>query len=145
SESGADHHPPRRSDLRPGGSEMARQIIECVPNFSEGRDEAKVRAIERSIRATGVLLLRTEMDPDHNRSVITFAGTPDAVYQAALRAIGRAAELIDLSRHAGVHPRIGAADVVPFVPIEGVSLEDCAELARRAGDEVWRLLGIPVY
>src|SRR5438270_13803246 len=99
---------------------MARQIIECVPNFSEGRDAAKVQAIEHAIRGTGVLVLRTEMDPDHNRSVITFAGTPDAVFQAALRAIGKAAEVIDLSRHAGVHPRVGAADVVPFVPIEGV-------------------------
>jgi len=124
---------------------MARQIIECVPNFSEGRDGARVAQIERAIRATGVPVLRTEMDPDHNRSVITFAGTPEAVFQAALRAIEKAAELIDLSRHAGVHPRIGAADVVPFVPIQGVTLEDCAELAHRAGDEVWRLLGIPVY
>ncbi|HZU28222.1 MAG TPA: glutamate formimidoyltransferase [Bryobacteraceae bacterium] len=124
---------------------MARQLIECVPNFSEGRDEAKVRAIERSIRATGVLVLRTEMDPDHNRSVITFAGAPEAVFQAALRAIEQASELIDVSRHAGVHPRIGAADVVPFVPIEGMTLQDCAELAHRAGEEVWRLLGIPVY
>src|SRR5581483_6900328 len=124
---------------------MARQIIECVPNFSEGRVAAKVAQIERAIRATGVPVLRTEMDADHNRSVITFAGSPDAVFQAALRAIEKAAELIDLSQHAGVHPRIGAADVVPFVPIEGVTLEDCAELAHRAGEEVWRLLRIPVY
>ena len=124
---------------------MARQIVECVPNFSEGREAAKVRAIEAAIRATGVLVLRSEMDRDHNRSVITFAGSPDAVFQAALRAIGKAAELIDISAHAGVHPRIGATDVVPFVPIEGVSLEECAEMAHRAGEEVWRLLGIPVY
>src|SRR5579884_2191205 len=124
---------------------MARQIIECVPNFSEGRDEAKVHRIERAIRDSGVLVLRTEMDADHNRSVITFAGPPDAVFQAALRAISEAARLIDLSQHAGVHPRIGAADVVPFVPIEGVTLEDCAKLAHRAGEEVWRLLHIPVY
>jgi len=124
---------------------MARQIVECVPNFSEGRDAAKVHAIEAAIRATGVLVLRAEMDRDHNRSVITFAGSPDAVFQAALRAIEKAAELIDVSAHSGVHPRIGATDVVPFVPIEGVTLEDCAEMAHRAGDEVWRLLGIPVY
>ncbi len=124
---------------------MARQVVECVPNFSEGRDRGKVEAIERAIRGPGVAVLRTEMDADHNRSVITFAGAPDAVRNAAVRGIAKAAELIDLRAHSGVHPRIGAADVVPFVPIEGVTLEDCATLARQAGEEVWRLLAIPVY
>ncbi len=124
---------------------MAGQIVECVPNFSEGRDRTKVDAIERAVRATGVTVLRTEMDPDHNRSVITFAGAPDAVSQAALRAIEKAAELIDLREHAGVHPRIGATDVAPFVPIEGITLEECASLAWQTGEQVWRLLRIPVY
>ncbi len=124
---------------------MAGQIVECVPNFSEGRDKKKVEAIERAIRATGVTVLRCEMDTDHNRSVITFAGAPDAVAQAALRAIEKAAELIDLREHAGVHPRIGATDVAPFVPIDGITLEECAALAWQTGEQVWRLLGIPVY
>lgn len=125
---------------------MERQLIECVPNFSEGRDAGKVNAIEEAIRSvSGVSVLRSERDPDHNRSVITFAGVPEAAGEAALRGIAKAVELIDLTAHGGVHPRIGAADVVPFVPLEGASLEDCARLARRVGERVWRTLGVPVY
>ncbi len=125
---------------------MAGQLIECVPNFSEGHDAATLRAIEAAIAsAPGVLLLRAEMDPDHNRSVITFAGSPDQVQEGALRGIAKAVERIDLRRHKGVHPRIGAADVVPFVPLEGATLEDCAQLARRTGEAVWQRLGVPVY
>ena len=121
-------------------------MIECVPNFSEGRDAAKVKAIEEAIRSVpGVFVLRSERDPDHNRSVITFAGTPDAIGEAALRGIGKAAELIDLTVHGGVHPRIGAADVVPFVPLDGASLEDCVRIAHEVGERVWRTLGVPVY
>ena len=106
---------------------MERRLVECVPNFSEGRDIAVVDAIANAIAGTpGVSLLARESDPDHNRSVITFAGTPDGVAAAAIRAIEQAVLRIDLTRHEGVHPRIGAADVVPFVPIEGVTLEECA-------------------
>src|SRR5712692_1059124 len=125
---------------------MAGQLIECVPNFSEGRDAGKVRAIADAIASSpGALVLRTEMDPDHNRSVITFTGPPEAVEEAALRGIAKAVESIDLRQHVGVHPRIGAADVVPFVPLQGVTLEDCARIAHRVGQEVWKRLGVPVY
>jgi glutamate formiminotransferase/glutamate formiminotransferase/formiminotetrahydrofolate cyclodeaminase len=125
---------------------VAHPLIECVPNFSEGRDAETVHAIEQAIRSvSGVMLLRSEMDPDHNRSVITFAGAPESVAEGALRGIAAAVERIDLRRHHGVHPRIGAADVVPFVPLQGATLEDCAAIAHRTGEAVWTKLGIPVY
>jgi glutamate formiminotransferase len=126
-------------------------MIECVPNFSEGRDQAVVSAIADAIAAVqGVLLLGSESDADHNRSVITFAGSPEAVVEAAVRGAGKAAELIDLSAHQGVHPRVGAADVIPFVPLEGAPLEgstmrDAVAAAHRAGEEIWRRFGVPVY
>jgi glutamate formiminotransferase len=120
-------------------------MIECVPNFSEGVDEHKVRAIVSAMRQDGVQLLDWSLDPDHNRSVVTIAGPPAAVIEAAVRAAGKASELIDLTRQSGVHPRIGAADVIPFVPIANVSLEQCAMFARQAGAEIWRRHGIPVY
>jgi glutamate formiminotransferase len=120
-------------------------LIESVPNFSEGRDRAKVDAIAEAMRMDGVYLLDRQSDADHNRSVITLAGSPEALMEAVLRGIGKAAELIDLTRHRGVHPRLGATDVVPFVPIEGVTLEDCARMARQLGAQVWRLYRIPVY
>ena len=123
-----------------------RQLVECVPNFSEGRDAAKMDAIVQSIVAVPeVVLLDRESDADHNRSVLTFVGPPAAVAEAAFRAVEKAASLIDLTRHQGAHPRIGAADVVPFVPIEGVTLEDCVKLAERVGSEIWNKLKIPVY
>lgn len=123
-----------------------RRLVECVPNFSEGRDSAKVEAIVAAIREVpGVLVLAHESDADHNRSVITIAGDPDIVMEAAVRSVGKAAELIDLTKQAGVHPRIGAADVVPFVPLEGVTLEDCVALAKLAGGEIWRRYRIPIY
>jgi len=126
--------------------EVAGQLIECVPNFSEGHDAATLRAIEAAIASTaGVVVLRAEMDPDHNRAVITFAGKPDAVAEGALRAITKAVERIDLRRHKGVHPRIGAADVVPFAPLDGATLADCIEIAHRTGVAVWERLGVPVY
>ena len=125
---------------------MAGPLIECVPNFSEGRNAQTVAAIEQAINSvTGIKLWRSEMDPDHNRSVITFTGPSDAVEQAALGAIRTAVERIDLRHHSGVHPRIGAADVVPFVPLKGVTLEDCARIAHRVGREVWETLHVPVY
>jgi len=125
---------------------MAVKVIECVPNFSEGRNEATVIAIAQEIGAVaGVKVLHRTMDTDHHRSVITFAGTPDGVAEAAFRAIKKAAALIDLREHEGVHPRVGSADVVPFVPIEGVTLEECARIAAETGKRIWEELGIPVY
>jgi glutamate formiminotransferase / formiminotetrahydrofolate cyclodeaminase len=123
-----------------------KRLIECVPNFSEGRDPAKVDAIVASMSSVpGVYVLDREMDADHNRCVITMAGDPDAVAEAALLGVGKAAELIDLTKHSGAHPRVGAADVVPFIPIEGLTLEDCVALARRVGKEIWERYRIPVF
>ena len=125
---------------------IAQPLIECVPNFSEGRDANIIHAIQQAIRSvSSIMLLGSEMDPDHNRAVITFAGPPEAVFEGALRGIEAAVERIDLRRHRGVHPRIGAADVVPFVPLSGATLEDCAAIARRTGEAVWKKLGVPVY
>ncbi len=122
------------------------KLVECVPNFSEGRRREVVEEIMQAIASvTGVTLLDSEMDADHNRSVITFAGEPEPVMEAAFRAVQKASQLIDLNHHKGEHPRMGAADVVPFVPVEDVTLEDCAELARQAGRRIGDELGIPVF
>src|SRR3954466_7199092 len=120
-------------------------LVECVPNFSEGRDKAKVDAIVDAMKFDGVYLLDREMDADHNRCVITLAGEREAVQEAAIRGVGKAAELIDLTQHQGAHPRLGAADVVPFIPIEGVSIEDCVAMARHAGEQIWKRYRVPVY
>jgi glutamate formiminotransferase / formiminotetrahydrofolate cyclodeaminase len=120
-------------------------IVECVPNFSEGRDKSKVDAIVAAMKLDGVYLLDREMDADHNRCVITLAGEREAVQEAAIRGVGKAAELIDLNQHQGAHPRLGAADVVPFIPIEGVSVEDCVAMARHTGEQIWKRFQIPVY
>jgi glutamate formiminotransferase / formiminotetrahydrofolate cyclodeaminase len=120
-------------------------LVECVPNFSEGRDKSKVDAIVETMKLDGVYLLDREMDADHNRCVITIAGDRDAVQEAAIRGVGKAAELIDLNQHQGAHPRLGAADVVPFIPIEGVTLEDCVVMARHVGEEIWKRHKVPVY
>lgn len=120
-------------------------VVECVPNFSEGIDAKKVEAIVSSMHVDGVRLLDWSMDADHNRSVVTLAGEPAAIVEAAVRGVGKAAELIDLTKQKGVHPRIGAADVIPFVPISGIKLENCALLARQAGLEIWRRFSVPVY
>ncbi|HEY4053328.1 MAG TPA: glutamate formimidoyltransferase [Terriglobales bacterium] len=120
-------------------------LVECVPNFSEGRDKAKVDAIVNAMKLDGVYLLDREMDSDHNRCVITLAGEREAVQEAAIRGVGKAAELIDLNQHQGAHPRLGAADVVPFIPIEGVTIEDCVAIARQAGEEIWKRYQVPVY
>ena len=121
-------------------------LVECVPNFSEGRDATVVEAIIRALLAgPDVFLLDREMDADHNRSVITFVGTRESVGPAALRGIAEAAELIDLNHHQGAHPRLGATDVVPFVPLAGVTLEDCVHIAEWVAEETWRRLKIPTY
>lgn len=125
---------------------MSRSIVECVPNFSEGRDAARVDAIVAAIRsAPGIAILDREMDGDHNRCVVTFAGPAESVGEAAYRGVEKAVELIDLRKHSGVHPRIGAADVVPFVPVEGVAIEDCVRIAARLGERLWESLRVPVY
>jgi len=120
-------------------------IVECVPNFSEGRDKGRVDTILEAMKMDGVYLLDREMDADHNRCVITLVGDPAKVAEAAIRGVGKAAELIDLTKHTGAHPRLGAADVIPFIPIEGVTLEDCVALARRVGEEIWKRYQVPVY
>ena len=124
---------------------MSEAVVECVPNFSEGVDTRRVEAIVAAMRVEGVRLLDWSMDADHNRSVVTIAGAPGAVVEAAIRGAGKAVELIDLTRQQGVHPRIGAADVIPFVPVSGIKLEQCALLARQAGLEIWRRFGLPVF
>jgi glutamate formiminotransferase/formiminotetrahydrofolate cyclodeaminase len=125
---------------------MEKRLVECVPNFSEGRDEARVRAIADAISSVpGAVLLDLEMDPDHHRSVITFVAPPEAAVEAALAGAAKAVELIDLNTHRGAHPRIGALDVLPFVPLAGVSMEDCVQLAERAAAELWKRLRIPCY
>lgn len=122
------------------------RLIECVPNFSEGRDAAKVDALVAAMAGVpGVYVLDREMDADHNRCVITLAGEPEPVAEAALRGVGRALELIDLTKHTGAHPRIGACDVLPFIPIDGVQIEDCVHLAKQVGREIWSRYKIPVY
>lgn len=123
-----------------------RQLVECVPNFSEGRRAEVIAQIAAEITAVpGISLLDQESDSDHNRSVLTFVGPPEAVLEAAFCAIRAASTRIDLDAHEGAHPRIGATDVVPFIPIEGVAMADCITLARRLGQRVGEELGIPVY
>jgi len=122
------------------------KIVECVPNFSEGRRKDVIESIVNEIRSVeGVKLLDVESDKDHNRSVVTYVGEPDAVGEAAFRAIKKASELIDMEQHKGEHPRIGATDVVPFIPISDVSLEECVNLAKEVGKRVADELNIPVY
>ena len=121
------------------------RIVECVPNFSEGRRAEVVNEIASAILAEGAKLLDRHMDPDHNRAVITFAGEPNAVEHAAFRAVETAARLIDLDQHRGEHPRIGATDVVPFVPISGVTMDECVLMAQNVGERIGRELDIPVY
>jgi glutamate formiminotransferase / formiminotetrahydrofolate cyclodeaminase len=121
-------------------------LVECVPNFSEGRDAAKVDAIVAAISSVpGATILDREMDADHNRSVITFVAPREAVVEAAFQGVKKAVELIDLNKHQGAHPRLGAADVIPFVPLEGVTLDDCVALAQTAAARIWKELHVPVY
>ncbi|MBI5777155.1 MAG: glutamate formimidoyltransferase [Nitrospirae bacterium] len=125
---------------------MSSRIVECVPNFSEGRNEATVRALTEAVRAVpGVALLDQTMDPDHHRAVLTFAGAPEAVVEAAFHAAKTAAARIDLRTHQGEHPCVGATDVIPFVPIRGVTMRDCVELARTVGRRIGEELKIPVF
>ena len=121
-------------------------IVECVPNFSAGRDLSVVEALVASIASVaGLAVLDRTADHDHDRCVITFAGSPAAVQEAAVRAVETATALIDLTQHQGVHPRAGAADVIPFVPISGIGLRECVALAHATGHEIWRRTRVPVY
>lgn len=125
---------------------MSHRVVECVPNFSEGRDMAKIRLITDAIEAVaGVKLLDVDPGADTNRTVVTFVGDPDSAVEAAFRAVKKASEVLDMRGHSGAHPRMGACDVCPFIPVEGVTMDDCAELARRLGQRVGSELGIPVY
>jgi glutamate formiminotransferase len=123
-----------------------RNIVECIPNFSEGRRTEIIDQIVAAIRSVPeAVLLDRESDPNHNRSVVTFVAPPDRVVEAAVAGARKAAELIDLNKHSGEHPRMGSTDVIPFVPISGVSMDDCIALARNCGERLWSELSIPVY
>ncbi len=122
------------------------KLVECVPNFSEGRDIEKIKAITREIERTSeVKLLDVDPGESTNRTVVTFIGSPNGAKEAAFRAIRKAAELIDMSQHKGAHSRIGATDVCPFVPVSGITMDDCVRLAQELGERVADELGIPVY
>jgi len=123
-----------------------KQIVECVPNFSEGRRQEVIdRIVAAMTQAPDARVLDIQSDVDHNRSVITLVGDPEAVLQAAFQGVAAAAQLIDMDHHHGAHPRMGATDVVPFVPVQAVTMDDCVALARRLGERVGAELGIPVY
>ena len=125
---------------------MEQELVTCIPNFSDARRPEVIEAIRKAITAVPeILILDQHSDMDHNRTVITFAGPPDTIADAAFAGIKEASLLIDLNGHTGQHPRIGATDVVPFVPFSGVSLERCVEIAQNLGERVSRELGIPVY
>jgi glutamate formiminotransferase len=126
--------------------EIGNALVECVPNFSEGRKTKTVELLAQAIQSVETAcVLDTHIDPDHNRSVITFVAAPEFIVEAAVRAVALAADLIDMRSHSGVHPRLGATDVLPFVPIRGVTMEDCATLAHQAGQRIARELSIPVF
>jgi len=123
-----------------------KQIVECVPNFSEGRRQEVIdRIVATMAQAPGARVLDVQSDVDHNRSVVTLVGAPEAALEAAFQGVAMAAQLIDMDHHRGAHPRMGATDVVPFVPVQGVTMDDCVALARRLGERVGAELGIPVY
>jgi glutamate formiminotransferase / 5-formyltetrahydrofolate cyclo-ligase len=123
---------------------MAR-IVECVPNISEGKDLNVINAITGEVKKFKVRLLDVESDRDHNRSVITYVGEPEEVEKATFALAAKAVELIDMEKHKGEHPRIGALDVVPFVPISGVTMQECIAMAERVGKKIWEELKVPVY
>jgi glutamate formiminotransferase len=121
-------------------------LVESVPNISEGRDHSKIEAIVTAVRETpGAIVLDVDPDTDHNRTVITFVGEPKAVETAVLNLVAKAVELIDLTKHKGEHPRMGAVDVIPFVPLRKVTKKECIELARRVGQAIWERFKVPVY
>jgi glutamate formiminotransferase/formiminotetrahydrofolate cyclodeaminase len=125
---------------------MTRKIVECVPNFSEGRDQGAIDSITAEIaKVDGVTLLDVDPGADTNRTVVTIVGEPEAVLEGAFQGIKKASEVIDMSKHSGAHPRHGACDVCPFVPVSGVTMDDCVELAHRLGARIGEELGLPGY
>ena len=123
-----------------------KQIVECIPNFSEGRRIEVVDAIESALSSVdGIWILDRHVDPDHNRSVITLAGHPDSLAESIVAGVRVASERIDLRLHEGEHPRTGATDVIPFIPLRNISMEECAQLAERVGTRIAGELGIPIY
>ena len=127
-------------------SAIGNALVECVPNFSEGRNSETVAALSRAIETVETAcVLDRHIDPDHNRSVITFVAAPEKIVDAAVTVVARAAELIDMRRHQGEHPRLGATDVLPFIPISGVTMQDCVRLAHEAGQRIAKELSIPVF
>ena len=127
-------------------SAIGNGLVECVPNFSEGRNSDTVAALSRAIESVETTcVLNHHIDPDHNRSVITFVAAPDKIVDAAVTVVRRASELIDMRAHKGEHPRLGATDVLPFIPISGVTMEDCVRLAHQAGERIANELSIPVF
>ncbi len=134
------------SDQSVIGNQKSAMLVECVPNFSEGRKSETIERLAQVIESVeGATVLNRHVDPDHNRSVITFVAPAENIVEAALRVVGTAAQLIDLRQHSGQHPRIGATDVLPFVPLSGVTMDECIALAHAAGERIWRELSIPVY
>ena len=125
---------------------MEKKIIECVPNFSEGRDMGIIKQITDAIESVeGVMLLDVDPGKDTNRTVVTFVGSPDAVAEAAFRSVKKASELIDMSKHHGAHPRMGATDVCPFIPVSGITMEETVGYAHKVAERIGKELGIPVY
>lgn len=125
---------------------MPNRLVECVPNFSEGRRRDVIEAVVAAVRAVpGVTVLNVQSDESHNRTVLTFAGAADPVAGAVIALVEKAVALIDMNQHRGEHPRLGAVDVVPFVPIGQTTMEECVALARRVADQVWKQLRVPVY
>lgn len=123
-----------------------KRLVECIPNVSEGRDPDTIGALSAAVRETPeVWLLDVDSDPDHHRTVLTFVGAPQAVEEAVYRLTEQAVELIDLNRHRGEHPRMGAVDVIPFVPVRNTTMDECIELSKRVGEEIWERFRIPVY
>lgn len=123
-----------------------KQIVECVPNFSEGRRQGVIdRIVAAMVGSQGAQVLDVQSDPDHNRTVVTVIGAPQAVAETIFQGTAAAAELIDMDHHRGGHPRMGATDVIPFVPVRGVTMDDCVELARQLGQRIGTELSIPVY
>ena len=122
------------------------KIVECIPNISEGKNQEVIEAVLNEVRSTpGVTLLDHSSDPNHNRTVITFLGSPEGVADAAVKLAKKAAELIDLTKHVGEHPRMGAVDVCPFVPVKEITTEECVELSKQVGKRIWEEAGMPVF
>ncbi len=123
-----------------------KKLVECVPNVSEGRDPQKIEQLAQAVKGVpDVRLLDVDPDPDHHRTVLTIVGSPEGVEEAALKLVEKAVELIDLRQHKGEHPRMGAVDVIPFVPIQNVTMDECVELSKRVGRAIWERYEIPVY